>query len=229
MFKTELHTHSGSVSDCADVHESVIVEHYIDAGYTSLVLTNHLSKFTYKNKRFDHSSHSWDEKIDYYMNGYHIMKDAAGDRLNILLGVELRSNLDDNDYLIHGISEEFLRAYPNIMDDKLQNVLEAVHEAGGLLFQAHPFRNHMKVVKPIFLDGIEVYNGHIGQESRNDIAYMWAEKFGLMKISGSDYHHEHHVIGAGIETDVPVTSEKQLVEILKSGNYSLIRSGAVPY
>jgi len=115
------------------------------------------------------------------------------------------------------------------MDDKLQNVLQAVHEAGGLLFQAHPFRNHMKVVKPIFLDGIEVYNGHIGQESRNDIAYMWAEKFGLMKISGSDYHHEHHVIGAGIETDVPVTSEKQLVEILKSGNYSLIRSGAVPY
>ncbi len=229
MFKTELHIHSGSVSDCADVHESVIVERYIEAGYTSLVLTNHLSKFTYKNKRFDHSAHSWDEKIDYYMNGYHIMKDAAGDRLNVLLGVELRSNLDDNDYLIHGISEDFLRSYPNIMDDKLQNVLNAVHEAGGLLFQAHPFRNNMKVVKPIFLDGIEVYNGHIGQESRNDIAYMWAEKFGLMKISGSDYHHEHHIIGAGIETDVPVTSEKQLVEILKSGNYSLIRSGAVPY
>jgi len=229
MFKTELHIHSSSVSECSDVPEAVIVERYINAGYTSLVLTNHLSKFTYKNKKFDHSDYNWEEKIDFYMNGYNIMKDAAGERLNVILGVELRSNLDDNDYLIHGISEEFLRSYPNIMDDKLQNVSDAVHEAGGLLFQAHPFRNNMRVVKPVLLDGIEVYNGHNGQESRNDIAYMWAEKFGLIKISGSDYHHKHHVIGAGIETDVPVTSGKQLVDILKSGNYTLIRSGAVPY
>ena len=229
MFKTELHAHSSSVSDCASVHESVVAERYIEAGYTTLVLTNHLSHFTYKNKRFDHSAHSWEEKIDYYMNGYNIMKEAAGDRLNVLLGVELRRNADDNDYLLYGIDENFLRSYPTIMDDTLQNVVNAVHEAGGLLFQAHPFRNHMKVVKPIFLDGIEVYNGHIGQESRNDIANMWADKYGLRKISGTDYHHDHHVIGAGIETDVAITSEAQLVEILKNGNYSLIRSGAVPY
>lgn len=229
MFKTELHVHSGSVSDCADVHESVIVERYIEAGYTSLVLTNHLSRFTYKSKRFDHSGHSWDEKIDYYMNGYHLMREAAAGRINILLGVELRSNRDENDYLVHGVSEEFLRSYPEIMDDKLSNVIDAVHEAGGLFYQAHPFRNGMRVTKPELLDGIEVYNGHIGQQSRNDIAYMWAEKFGLRKISGSDYHHDNHIIGAGIETEMPITSEAQLVEVLRNQNYTLIRSGAVPY
>lgn len=229
MFKTELHAHSGSVSNCADVHESVIVERYIKAGYTTLVLTNHLSRFTYKNKSYDLSDLPWDSKIDFYMNGYHLMKQAAGDRINILLGVELRSNRDENDYLIHGVSEQFLRSYPEIMDDKLTNVIEAVHKEGGLFYQAHPFRNGMRVTKPELLDGIEVYNGHIGQQSRNDIAYMWAEKFGLRKLSGSDYHHDDHVIGAGIETDVPITSETQLVEILREEKYTLIRSGAVPY
>ena len=228
-FKTELHCHSGDVSACSKAPVELIIDRYTAASYHSLVLTNHLSRFTYKNKRFDHSGHSWDEKIDYYMNGYHLMREAAASRINILLGVELRSNRDENDYLVHGVSEEFLRSYPEIMDDKLSNVIDAVHEAGGLFYQAHPFRNGMRVTKPELLDGIEVYNGHIGQQSRNDIAYMWAEKFGLRKISGSDYHHDNHIIGAGIETEMPITSEAQLVEVLRDQNYTLIRSGAVPY
>ena len=72
-------------------------------------------------------------------------------------------------------------------------------------------------------------------ENQNKENGLWNEKAdyfgvnGLMKISGSDYHHDHHIIGAGIETEVPVTSEKQLVEILREGNYTLIRSGAVHY
>lgn len=229
MFKTELHVHSASVSNCATVFEEPIVERYIAAGYTSLVLTNHLSRFTYKNKRFDHSSDPWDKKIDYYMNGFERMRAAAAGRINILLGVELRSNLDENDYLIHGIDEEFLRSFPRIMDTPLPELIEQVHLAGGLFFQAHPFRNNMRVTKPSLLDGIEVYNGHSGQESRNDIANMWADKFGLMKISGTDYHHDDHVIGAGIETAEPITDNKQLVEVLRSGNYTLIRAGAAPY
>ena len=146
-----------------------------------------------------------------------------------MLGVELRSNKDNNDYLIHGVDEAFLRSFPEIMDTPVKDVVTRVHEAGGLLFQAHPFRDSMKVIDPAILDGIEVYNGHIDHDSRNDIANMWADKYGLMKISGTDYHHDHHVIGAGISTDVPVTSEKQLVEILRSGQYRLIRGGAVPY
>lgn len=229
MFKTEMHVHSASVSNCASADEGEIVRRYIAAGYTSLVLTNHLSKFTYKNRRFDHSGYSWDEKIDYYMNGYHRMKEAAVGRVNILLGVELRSNKDGNDYLIHGVDEAFLRSFPEIMDVPIADVAPRVHEAGGLLFQAHPFRNGMKVTKPSILDGIEVYNGHSEHDSRNDIANMWADKYGLIKISGTDYHHTFHTIGAGISTEEPITSEKQLVEVLRSGRYQLIRAGAVPY
>lgn len=115
------------------------------------------------------------------------------------------------------------------MDMKVSEVADAVRSYGGLFFQAHPFRNSMRITKPDILDGIEVYNGHIGHDSRNDIANLWADKFGFIKISGSDYHHDTSVIGAGILTAEPVTNVTQLVSILKSGRYALIRSGAVPY
>lgn len=228
MFKTEMHVHSASVSNCASATEDEIVRRYIAEGYTSLVLTNHLSRFTYKNRRFDHSEDPWDVKIDYYMNGYRKMKEAALGRINILLGVELRSNKDGNDYLIHGVDEAFLRSFPEIMDVPIAEVAPRVHEAGGLLFQAHPFRNTIRVTDPAILDGIEVYNGHSEHDSRNDIANMWADKFGLIKISGTDFHHTFHTPGAGILTDEPITTERQLVEILRSGKYRLIRAGAVP-
>lgn len=229
MYKTEMHVHSAEVSACGKVDCATIARRYIAAGYTTLVLTNHLSRFTYKNKKFDRSSDPWEAKIDFYTAGYRKFIEAAAGRLNVLLGVELRSNRDENDYLIYGVDEEFLYSMPEIMDMKVAEVAEAVRGYGGLFFQAHPFRNHMRIVNPEILDGIEVYNGHIGQESRNDIAELWADKFGLLKISGSDYHHDTSVIGAGILTAEPVTSPAQLVDILKSGRYELIRSGAVPY
>lgn len=229
MYKTEMHVHTAEVSNCGTVECGTVVRRYIAAGYTTLVLTNHLSSYTYKNKRFDRSGDPWDTKIDFFIDGYKRMAETALGRLNVLLGVELRSYRDDNDYLLYGIDEAFLRSMPKIMEMKVAEVAEATRAYGGLFFQAHPFRNSMRVVKPSILDGIETYNGHVGQESRNDIANLWADKFGLKKISGSDYHHYHSVIGAGIATDTPITTMSELVAVLKSGDYSLIRSGAVPY
>lgn len=226
MYKTELHVHSSSVSNCSDVPEDSIARRYIAAGYTTIVLTNHLSKFTYKNKRFDRSGDTWDTKIDYYMNGIKKLTEAAVGRINVLWGVELRSNINDNDYLIYGVDERFLRSTPDIMDMKIKLVAEAVHEVGGLFCQAHPFRNDMKVTKPELLDGIEVFNGHSNHDSRNDIAEAWAEKFGLLGISGSDLHHPYQAPCGGIVTDGPVTDIGQLVSLLREKRYGIIRGEA---
>lgn len=229
MYKTEMHCHSAEVSNCATVDCGTIARRYIAAGYTTLVLTNHLSRYTYKNSNFDHSSYKWDEKIDFYMAGYSKFVEAAAGRLNVLLGVELRSNIDENDYLIYGVDEAFLRSMPKIMDTKTKEVAAAVRAYGGLFFQAHPFRDAMQIIKPEYLDGVEVYNGKAEHDSRNDIANLWAEKYNLKKISGSDYHHDGSVFGGGILTEEPVKTSRQLIDILNSGRYELIRSGNTPY
>lgn len=227
MFKTEMHAHSAEVSNCGRVRSDALVRKYLVAGYTTLVLTNHLSIYTYKNQNFDRSADPWDDKIDFFIDGYKRVLEAAAGRLNVLLGVELRSNKDDNDYLIYGVDEAFLRSMPKIMDTKVAVVADAVRAYGGIIYQAHPFRNHMKIIKPGIADGIEVYNGHTGQESRNDIADLWADKFGMKKISGSDFHYSYSEICAGIKTASPITTSEKLIEVLKSGEYELICRGSV--
>ena len=229
--KTELHCHTAEVSDCATASAEWVVNKYIETGYDTLFITNHMSRHTFgigKQQKY-HGGENWNEKMDFYFEGFRLVTEIAKDKnLNILLGVELNSNTDGNDYLIYGLDEEFYRSFPDILDAPLKDVIGKVHKAGGLFFQPHPFRNSIKIKKPAMLDGIEAFNGHIGHDSRNDIANMWADKYGLMKLSGSDMHHEKHTPNGGILTDMPITSEKQLVEILKSGSYTPLHIGEDP-
>lgn len=59
-----------------------------------------------------------------------------------------------------------------------------------MIYQAHPFRFGMKITNVKYLDGIEVCNRNIEHDSHNDIAALWAEKFGLKKTAGSDHHQK---------------------------------------
>ncbi len=228
-YLTELHCHTGEVSDCAGATTEFIVNEYINAGYDSLTVTNHLSRFTFGGKHQKYTGDgSWDDKIDFYMNGIEVAKAAAAGRINILWGVELRLNTDNNDYLIHGVDEAFLRSNPDILDIKVKELGERIRAVGGLLFQAHPFRNDMKIVRPEYLDGIETFNGHNTQKSRNEIAVMWAEKFGLRELSGSDFHNIDHKPLGGALTDAPINDNAALLDMLKSGRYTLLHRGEDP-
>ena len=94
-------------------------------------------------------------------------------------------------------------------------------ENNMLFIQAHPFRNWMMVIDPRMVDGVEVFNGHFGHDSRNEIANMWAERFNLIKTSGTDFHYITSPANGGIFTEEEITDMAQLIEILKSGNYTL--------
>ena len=96
-------------------------------------------------------------------------------------------------------------------------------EDGLLTIQAHPFRNGMTVTDPRRVDGIEVFNGHPGHNSRNDVAELWAKQAGVIMTSGTDHHNPDHLPDGGIITDAPVTSVTQLIDLLKSGEYTLIK------
>ena len=50
----------------------------------------------------------------------------------------------------------------------------------------------------------------------------WAEKFGLIKTSGTDFHYNDVPANAGILTEYKITSMDQLVKTLKEGTYQLI-------
>lgn len=226
IYKTELHLHSAEGSACGKATAEEIVEVYLEAGYTTLVLTNHFSPWTYKCSRYDYSHFTPEQKAEYHIDAYHALKEAAGDKLCVLFGMELYPLDRDCDHLIYGMTEEFLREHPDLMELPFSKTSELVREAGMILCQAHPFRNNMKVGDPALLDGFEAYNAHTS-DFRNELAQRWADEFSLIKVGGSDYHGSHHKAESGILTDFPITSNEELLEVLRSGNYKILNKGEI--
>ena len=216
QFKTELHAHTSEVSPCGHVTAPEVAERFIAEGYSSLVITNHYCDYV-----IDNLKGSWQEKMDYYVYPYHLMKKYAGDRLNVILGCELRFEGSINDYLIYGITEEFLRANPDLHKMSLRTFADLAHENGMLVVQAHPFRNGITIVNPALLDGMETFNGTPSYDGRNLVADAWAQQYGLIRTSGSDFHNPDQRGYGGILTSAAIRTGEELVSVLKSGNYIL--------
>ena len=222
MFKTELHCHSRHVSTCAHASHEEIIEKYINAGYTTIVSTEHINPWTFPREL---EEGTWRKRLDYFMDAYERFVKAAEGKLNILLGAEIRFFRENNsDYLVYGLTREFLSDLgdPRQMRGGIDALSRAVHEYGGMIYQAHPFRPTMMVTSPSLLDGIEVANMSPWHESHNSIAKAWAKETGLQGISGTDFHDPDHVPLGGIMTDTPITTNEELLSVLRSGKYDLI-------
>lgn len=222
-FLYEMHTHTRETSRCAAVDAHEVVREYINAGYDGIVITDHMSPSTFA--RFKGTNMSWKEKVDLFLSGYHEALEAADGRINILLGMELRFDAPDNinDYLVYGLTEEFLYEHPDILNMKLRDFSILAHENKMLIYQAHPFRYGMKVVDPKYLNGVEVYNGNPRHRSNNSIADMWAKKHDLLRSSGSDYHEENDVGRGGMYFSREIKDNETLVRELLHGEQRLKR------
>ena len=213
MFKTELHVHSNEVSPCCDMPTPDIAERYVAAGYTTITVTDHFTP------AFCREDGLWQDRVEHFLSGYRRFREASAGRLFVLLGFELRFEGYANDYLVYGLGADFLRGARELPFVSRREACERIHEAGGMIFQAHPFRNGMTILPPEGLDGIEILNAHNGHDSRNALAYAFAKHHGLRGIAGSDFHHTYNANSAGIMTEDPITSEEELVNILRAGTY----------
>ncbi len=224
IYKTEMHCHTAGVSECASCTPERTVEEYLRYGYSSLVVTDHLNECTFSNPRIAGAGDR--ELAEYFLEGYRKTKKAAGEKLNILLGAEIRfPGEGGTDYLVYGLDESFYTENIGLYREDKYTAGEAIHKAGGLFFQAHPFRFNMKLCEDWLIDGVEVYNGHPTQFSHNEIAELWCAQFSkFLPISGSDHHDVEQCPDAGILTAEPISSEIGLIETLKSRKYRLLRN-----
>ena len=78
------------------------------------------------------------------------------------------------------------------MDMTRHELLEAVHKAGGIMIQAHPYRerDYLEDIKlaPTACDGVEVYNA-ANSANMNALGYEYCTKLGLPMTAGSDIHY----------------------------------------
>jgi predicted metal-dependent phosphoesterase TrpH len=95
---------------------------------------------------------------------------------------------------------------------QFNEVIGWIHAAGGKAILAHPFRyrmTHTKIKRLLSnlsdngLDGIEVVTGNSSSEEII-LAGQWADEFGLLASSGSDYHGwDNQRISIGNLAEIP--------------------------
>ena len=216
--KIDLHVHTKEISNCGRLTCGEVVELYSKAGYDAIVITNHFSRqelttFTKKGGTDFHKT---------YFDTIRLAEKLGKERDLLVLGsMELRFDDSANDYLVFGMTETLAEDMEKFFAMSPADFSAFAQEHGILFYQAHPFRNSMKVVDPKLLFGIEVCNTHPRHDSRNDIARAWAEKYNLHKIGGSDCHQIQDVGTSFIQTDYPVKNSDDLIHVLKNDLYTI--------
>lgn len=179
----ELHSHVAPSSDCAKLSTTQFSSLFLNSQYDGVMVTNHFTPRVLT--RID--APTWKGKIDQYLLPYREVRAKLEGKKKVILGVEATFLDSGNDYLLFGITEELLYEVP-FAYYSFEEAEKLLHANGVFIAQAHPFRKGMTIKNPALLDGLEVHNGNPRHDSRNDIADLWADKFGLVKTSGSDLH-----------------------------------------
>ncbi len=227
LYRYETHCHDCWCSACGRSTPQEMAQAYYNAGYAGMVLTDH---FLRGNSAVDRSL-PWEEKMRRYYDAYEAAREwAQGKDFHVLFGIE-HAYGSGKEVLTYGIDLEFLLAHPGLDGLPLGEYARLVHEAGGFLSMAHPYRDRFYIdmtvqPQPEYLDAAEVYNFYNSDEE-NEKAVRLAREHGLLATSGGDEHSETGAsIGmSGIALKEPVDTGKELVEILRSGDYRLIVKG----
>ena len=134
-------------------------------------------------------------------------------------GRTIEENFEGDEYLLYGVDRAFLLSHPEIPHWTREDMIKAVHEAGGAVMQAHPFRDRDYIKKihlyPEDVDGIEGINT-ANTANDNLAALCYALHFGLMIQAGSDTHFKYAIddVNGGILYEKPITSERDYAERL---------------
>ncbi len=218
-YRTELHAHTSPVSVCADFTPEEVVKLY--KGYDAVTITNHF-KYNDRLMRFEKEPTA-EEYVSWYLADYYKAVEAAsGQNMKVILGAEIRFSENNNEYLVYGVDEEILiEIYKSleygIEGFKRNDVLKQV-----LIVQAHPFRDGMTDINPEWVDGIEGFNMHNGQNSRISKTVKFAKDNNkTILTAGSDFHHSNGQKMSALLTDISVENSFELADILRKRNYAL--------
>ncbi len=211
-FKYDLHVHTNQASACGASTGAEQAIAYKKAGYAGIVITDH---FFNGNSCVDRSL-PWMERVTAYCSGYEDAK-YVGDMIDLDVFFGIEWNLNGMEFLLYGLTPEWLYEHENLDQYTLPRLFQAVSEAGGAMIQAHPYREdwYIKqiILYPGMVHGIEGVN--LGNLKRNpvynDRALALGRRSGLPMTCGSDSHHKDGA-KCGMLLERRVQTPEELVE-----------------
>ena len=222
MFFYELHSHTNAASLCSLVEPEDYIKFYIDRGFSGMVITDH---FYHGNTAVDRHL-SWETFVDEFCEGYFRAK-REGDKHNfkVFFGFEQKFCDGNDEYIVLGISPDYLKAHPELKDMSRVSFFKQIREVGGFVIQAHPFRERYYVsdirLSLDYVDAIEVLNmGDKEMHSRR--SYEYAKNLGLPMTAGSDIHSIiDFPVAAGIALENEISTIEELIATIKEGKYRI--------
>ncbi len=213
VYETHLHTIEGSA--CSNTPAVDYIDYMKELGYSGVIVTDH---FFNGNSAIPRDL-PWEQKIELYTRGYERMRYAAGDDFTVLFGVEYCFSGDE--FMIYGINKRWLMDNPDIMEKDRHSVYKAVHEAGAIMIQAHPYRERGYLsaihLTPDACDGAEVYNA-ANPDWQNALAYEYAKDNKLRMAAGSDIHNFRLEDMGGMSFPYPISTIKEFAQAFLAGD-----------
>jgi len=227
MYKYETHCHTSPVSRCGRASAADTVGFYSRFGYDGIFITNH---FLDGNINHEARVLPYRDQIDYYFSDYEEGARIGSETgLKVFPGVEL--SYKGTDFLIYGLDKDWYKAHPEILDMTKTEELAFMMEEGAFVIQAHPYReanyiNHIRLF-PRSVHGAEVINSSQAWTS-NEMAEIYADKYGLLKTAGSDNHYAGDIFAklkeqgyrpeiAGVCCDTELESVHDYISCVRTG------------
>lgn len=223
-YKIELHAHTRPGSGCSTVSPEMMVEVHKQLGCDAVVITNHFEP-SYFYKRFSSKQELVDKYLEGYYQTYELGKKAG---LTVILGMEIRFEENNNNYLVFGVDEDFVAKASEYLDGTLERFYKEMKNDRNVIIHAHPFRPGMTIMPKEYLDGVETFNLHPQHNSRVGEAarYAYENNFEITTC-GSDFHDvPQHGLALTRTKTLPKDSF-ELAELIKSHDYLFDFSGSI--
>lgn len=217
-YKTALHclTEGGAVAET--------LESFVEAGYTSVAVTNSLYHSRIGAKEGD--SFAGYDTYEAYVTALYDEIDRvrllADGKINVLSGLNLKNKWDNAEFLIYGLSREDALAF-DLCSHDIEDAHDYLKKRGGVVINAHPMRMNYALIRPDFVDGYEVYNP-CDPDYVNTMTRQWVLNIGageMILTAGTDHCGDADHPQAGIVTSKPIETDAELVRVLKDHDFDL--------
>jgi len=213
-FLVDLHTHTSESSACASQSVEELLFRAEAVGLDGVAVTDH-------------------NYIDAALKAQRLGRRR---RIKVFVGVEVLTE-EIGDVLVYGLRQNFPDAPVS-----LRRLAKLAEREGAVMFAAHPFRRNARnglwayieeskfdwrravelpeLLRP--LAGLETYNGGATPQENADAA-LFAARYRLLGIAGSDAHGSLRVGWCATEFEYELDDDGQLVQALKIGRFKLTR------
>lgn len=234
-YKYETHLHTSDASLCAKNTPVEMVKACRAAGYTGTFITNH----AWGGNTCVDRSLPWREWVKAFTDGYYEAREwGEANDFKVFFGFE--AGFEGTEFLIYGISPEWLFEHPEFHDADIKEQYDIVHAAGGMVIQAHPFRDEFYIpvirIYSKYIDGVEginaTHSSHLSQSHNvkewNDLAIKHALRHEFPMTAGSDVHTTL-MFGGGVMTKKPLECDRDFIDLVLSEEMYLLHDGENVY